>query len=441
MRLLLLLLAAEGVGLGCWCLGSGSVCAQARGSEAMFVGRAMTDSGPEWGRRAVKVRVEEALRNVPAGLGEMEIDSSFGTTCYGRLEAGKRYVIFAWRQDGTWKTNVCAGNFEVAGHEHMLNALREAARGGESRIVGRVARRTGPYASGAGVGGARVVARSEGRSYEALTDGAGVYELRGVEPGRYRFEVTKAGFAADESDQKTWNGRLVRNAATGVIGPEEADRGSVVVSEGGCEVWDLGLWADGRIAGTVRGSEGKAVAGVEVRVYPFDEKGKRESQALRTGVTDGEGRYEVKPLPAGEYVVGVNADLYRDNDAYAPVEYGSRIRLEEGGERPGVDLQVGAKRRALRLRVQVLDAEGRPRAGAGMKLENLAGTERWFGREHTDREGWMEVPVWEGESYVVKAWYFELGRRGTRVDEQGEVPYNAAAGDGEVTVVLKAVKQ
>jgi hypothetical protein len=81
------------------------------------------------------------------------------------------------------------------------------------------------------------------------------------------------------------------------------------------------MWPQGRISGRVRSAAGSPLEGVTVQAFAFDPKGERESRPLRTGTTDGSGKYLIEPLPGGEYVIGVNANLYQDLEPYPPTVF------------------------------------------------------------------------------------------------------------------------
>jgi hypothetical protein len=257
------------------------------------------------------VAIEERLLNVPKELREVEIDVSAGTSCYYHLKAGERYVVFALKSDDSKSRKLflgaCSNTFNVVGNEHILDALRNKAEGGVSRLVGRVRRSTGPYSHDGSVAGATVIADSPLGHYQVTSDGFGIYEIRGLAPERYRVQVLKDGFVPDSEYNNRWSGRLVVNKETRKIGPDKVDLGTVVVEQNSCEVWDVAMWPNGQISGTVHGTQGQRLSGVTVQAFAFDPKGERESRPLRTGTTDSQGKYAIGPLPGGKYVVGVNA--------------------------------------------------------------------------------------------------------------------------------------
>src|SRR5260370_29585500 len=100
MRLLILASLITAPLFACGCRNTASPCSNMSGDTVVFLGRVLVDSGEGVGTGPARVLVEEALFNVPPDLREVEISTSAGTSCYYRLKAGERYVIFAQKQHG-----------------------------------------------------------------------------------------------------------------------------------------------------------------------------------------------------------------------------------------------------------------------------------------------------------------------------------------------------
>ncbi|MGJ5817154.1 carboxypeptidase regulatory-like domain-containing protein [Paludibaculum fermentans] len=448
MRLLAAALFALSPLYACSCLGIGTPCSAFGGSSMVFVARVLVDSGEGWGNRPARVRIEEKLLNVPENLTEVEIDTSAGTSCYRRLRQGQQYVIFAYKRERKTpqlSIGACSPTFQVEGNEHILDALRNQSRGGAPRLIGTVRRSTSLYSSDGWVAGATITARSQGDKYEAISDAAGHYEIRDIAPGQYQIEISKGGFLPDQDFNLRWSGRLVLNKETNVIGPDKAEpRGSVTIGVRSCQVWDLGMWPHGRISGIVRNAAGDPLSGVTVQSFSFNEKGERESRPLRTAKTDDRGRYQIEPLPAGDYVIGVNAEKYRDADPFPPTVFGdqgstkeTRIPLAFGGDVADINPTLQAKRTSTTLRIRILSPEGTPYSGAGALLKNQNGVERWFSTEHTSTDGTLEAPVYLGEQYEVEAFASERNRRNGSIDSlSGSAHLYVSIPDPKVSIVL-----
>lgn len=208
------------------------------GEAVVFVGRVLVDSGEGRGNGPARLRVEERLLNAPAELEEVEVNTAAGTSCYMRLAAGRRYVIFATRDSGRLLTGSCTSTFLVDANEHILDALRNQSQGGPAMVVGLVWRTLYGSRGDGPVAGATVTLESGTARYEGVADASGHYEIRGVLPGRYRLDVSKPGFAPDEqfnamSQPLRWND---------VTRKFERDGTSLLVREHRCDMRDLGMW-------------------------------------------------------------------------------------------------------------------------------------------------------------------------------------------------------
>ena len=387
MRFLAMFFLAAAPSWACSCVGNATPCSQVGGSTVIFVARVLTDSGDGLGTGPAHVAIEEGLQNVASGQSEADINTAAGTSCYFRLKAGERYVIIT--QGPSYSVAACSTSFQLRGKEHILQAMRDQIKGGPPRLLGTVVKSTGAYSHAGGIEGVSVTAEAEGVRHQTATDGFGRYEIPLLTPGRYKIEISKTGYSPDSTYNQRWSGRMVLNPATNTIEPDKADPGLVVVSANSCTIWDLAMWPAGRITGTVRDSNRKPLTGVIVQGFAFDNKNNRESSPLRTGTTASDGTFTLEPLPPGNYAVGVNANLYKDEDAYPPTLYldGRGAYLAESVALNGIDIVLPPARVATKLRTTVLGPDGRPYSGATIRLDNLAGIQRWFSRNKSDENG------------------------------------------------------
>lgn len=450
MRLLILALLSTARLLACSCIGATNPCSSIGVSTMVFVASVLVDSGEGWGVGPARVLIEEPLWNTPNDLRDVEVDASAGSSCYVRLRAGERYVIFAHRTDdrpGRLSTGVCFGSFPLQSNEHILDALRGKARGEPSRLVGTVHRSTGSYSRAGGVPGATVSAHSATAHYEAISSSSGVFEFRGMAPGRYQIAVSRSGFLPDDEFNRRWSGRLVTNSETNTLGPDRAEpRGTVFIGERSCEVWDLSMWPRGRISGAVTGVNGEPLDGITVQAFAFQEDGTRAPKPLMTAKTGAGGKYLIDLLPGGDYAVGVNAETSADRDGYPPAVYSrdvksaipARVPVVVDTEVPDVNLVLSAKRVSTMLRVKVTDPDGTPAAGVRLILENLAGVQRWCPDELTPANGTLELPVYIGERYIVRAMRtdYRLKPEPGKDDFAGTSPLEVTSDHPSTTVVL-----
>ncbi|MDA1194734.1 MAG: carboxypeptidase regulatory-like domain-containing protein [Planctomycetota bacterium] len=162
------------------------------------------------------------------------------------------------------------------------------------------------------------------------------------------------------------------NGGATLVGPVGVVDGKVKVRLGTAHV----------IRGTVRDDAGAPVPGVRLGAQAQKEGKERFSNTAHgEAVSDGEGRFELKGLGDLPYRVTVNAP-----PDYAPVE--------------AIDTRAGEKALAIRLvagvrvTVTVLDAEGKPVAGAQVWAEEIkegSGGRGWRGNNSTDSKGTLTL--------------------------------------------------
>jgi hypothetical protein len=414
------------------------------GSAVVFVGRVLVESGEEWGKKPARLLIEEALRNVPEGLREIEVNTSPGASCHYRLTQGERYVIFTGNGDqGRFSVDCCSPTFNVRGMEYVLDALRSQAQGKTSSLTGRVWSSPTHYGD-EGVPGATVVAQSATIRHQVLADGFGVYDFRGLPPDRYRLDVFKDGFLPDLDFNHRWRGGWVLDQATNSLIPDESNPGTVLVNARSCEVWDLAIWPNGRISGTVQDRMGRRLDAVTVQAFPVDVKGSGFGYPLRTAVTDGQGRYTLDRLPGGQYVVGVNARKDRDENPYPPTVYTGSDKPGEarpipviaGEETIGVNLFLPPKRTPVKLRVTVTDVDFAAVPEVTIRLVDLSGAQRWSSTMSLRSE--FEVPAYAGAEYIVEVFQYrsETPNQGGLSDLKGSAYIRVTAQHRGVTIVL-----
>lgn len=448
MRLLVTVLITVTTLYACTCENTATPCSDTGGSNVVLVAGVLVDSGEGHGTGPARILVEEALFNVPDGLKEVDVDTMAGTSCYYRLKKDDRYVIFAKMRDGLplrLTVEPCSKTFRLLGNEHILEALRNMARGGPSRLVGIVRRSVGDYSMDGAVAGASVVALSSTDRYETVSDASGRYEISNIAPGQYQMEITKPGFVPDQRFNRRWSGFFFSGNAKDI--KEREARGNVFIGTGACHVWDLSMWPNGRIAGIVRNTAGQPLGAVTVQAFALTKNGKQASRPMRIGVTDDSGTYRIEPLPGGDYFIGVNAQSDSDDSPYPPTlfgkqdkgSHGARVPIADGGEANHVDLVLQGKRTPVTLRVLVVTPNGAPLAGAGVRILNAAGVQRGYAKDNTTADGFTELPVYLGEQYIVEAYSFHRPGKelpGNYDSLEGGISVEISKPGMEVTVVL-----
>lgn len=148
--------------------------------------------------------------------------------------------------------------------------------------------------------GHKVVATrlSDSAEFPVTADANGNYELE-LNPGAYH---------------------LTANTKQGLWGPEA----SPFITKQSCTRVDLWLHTDGRLAGTVTTSEGKAARYAQVAIVPVSPAGEPF-----TVVADEQGHFEVGGRKPGQYLVGVGLLAPVNSAAWASRVYYPGVRTQE----------------------------------------------------------------------------------------------------------------
>ena len=191
------------------------------------------------------------------------------------------------------------------------------------------------------VGAAAAVAFSE---KFATTDAQGRYELRNVADGGYVLLVSKAGLAQakdiDAPATDTWRGTELSIRAR-----EQQNRVDLVLVKGGI------------VSGRVMDSTGRPVVGASVRSETGGSGG--------SPVSDAEGRYELRDLPAGALSIVVSRPLTASGSFDGNETMQRRtIVLGEGQRLDGVDLVVP---KGGVISGRILDELGEPVEGLSVR--------------------------------------------------------------------------
>ncbi len=199
-------------------------------------------------------------------------------------------------------------------------------------------------AAGAPVAGARVELLADGPVEPVLSDGSGAFRFQGV-PAALALRLSAAA-----------PGRL-----TGRSAPFDLAPGGKAASV------DILLPRGGTIRGRITGPGGAPVAGAKVRVGSWSFSGGSSPSAADLGrrveaITDGAGEYVLAGLPAATATLRVEAA------GFAPKGSG-RVAVTEGGV-AAVDMALEAARA---IAGRVVDAEGRPVAGARVSVAGKGG--------------------------------------------------------------------
>lgn len=261
------------------------------------------------------------------------------------------------------------------------------------------------------------------RTFSGVTDAGGRFEIRGIDPGRYRLRVIRDGFVTQEYGQRTPN-----------------DAGAVLSLGPGQDLKDLlfRLVPSAIVAGHIQNEDGDPLPWVRVSALRETYlRGKRKLTSEETVVTNDLGEYRLFGLRPGRYFIcaiyrpGQRLDAGDDEvksedtgkSGYVPTYYpGSpdpakavAIAVKTGEEIPSVDLLLEpAAVYSIRGRVNNLVSR-RSSAGAIIMLETRTNGLSWNVPSRQalveKPDGSFEIPGVLPGAYTLIANWFDEGRR------------------------------
>ena len=182
-------------------------------------------------------------------------------------------------------------------------------------------------------------AEERGQSKNATTDASGQFQIKNIEPGRYRLYASRNGYVNQEYGQRATRGS-----------------GTILTLTAGQHLKGISfrLIPAAVIAGNVYDEDGEPVAEAEVEALRFRyEKGRRKLMASDNVHTNDLGEYRLYGLAPGQYYVSASYNPRRfgrqsPEAGYAAVYYpgsadpsrASALDLHAGDELPGIDFTL-----------------------------------------------------------------------------------------------------
>jgi protocatechuate 3,4-dioxygenase beta subunit len=345
--------------------------------------------------------VNEEIMPTPVVLpnGEKEIRTVSGyVDCDHTFDVGETYFVYAnfsEEKDGTLVVgrNRTGKLEDAAADLKYVNALPRAAP--TVRIFGHIVRTDLSGGKDKGelmlpLAGIKVTARSGKRTFEALTDARGKYELKNLPPGNY--QVTPA-YPAHLS------------ASDGSL--------SARVSARGCAELNFYTKSDVSLKGRVLDAEGRPLPRFKVALIEAD--GAETTPEVMYTFTDQEGHYWLTGIPTGRYLLFFNLSLMFGERSSRPRTYypgvwseaqATVITVVEGENLPAHDIQLLPPPAERAVEIVVTWPDGRPVGNAYLYLEHpdyeRDGSPTPF-KKVDGREGHYQVTGFDGLTYWAHA--------------------------------------
>jgi hypothetical protein len=261
---------------------------------------------------AISLKTEEIFKGEQAP--KIDILTS-QPNCFPDLHAGDRWLFYLIRDKETDALTLAfgSGSGPVAQQKVSVDRLRRLSKfRGSGMIVGEVDESNGTPRAHHPIVVKRV---GGGAQFTVYTGKDGKFEFPPLPAGKYNLNPnTVPGLKA------TWSGEIT-------VEPRQ------------CTNYFVNIEVDGRISGVVRSADGTPLESEEVEAVAADDS----DNPGGTGVTDEHGRYQIRGLNAGRYLVGLR--IADSNDGvYAPGakdrKKATTVSLGQAERRSGVNIRV-----------------------------------------------------------------------------------------------------
>jgi hypothetical protein len=391
------------------CTSAGPVCSEYWKTDLVFVGTVSDVYQPEiadgesWAPAAIaRFVVEEAFRGVNSK--EIEIAGSirragpiaFSSDGMGyQFERGKRYLVYARRSstDRWLWASICSRTMLLDDAGDDLKYIRGLATAKPGATIQGTVRRRGDWITDELAGplrGIRVIAQLGSIRAETVTDSMGEYRLNRLKLGTYKVSVLVPR-----------NFMLLGNRDKGYFNVS-------LTQDRGCVETHFDVAADGRLAGVVTDSDGRPVPGVNIDIVAARQTDDEQFRNSWTTRTDANGRYEHRPIPQGQYYLGINIAGGHSGVGYEPSYYpgigdigrAQIISIGEGEQLRDLNFRVPPVTARRTIEGMALTSDMKPISGALIALESAEdGKPRWDLAVKTDEQGRFAIK--EHDSYIV----------------------------------------
>jgi hypothetical protein len=342
-------------------------------------------------KKVVDLKVDQAYKGI--GGSEVQVLTGLGDSdCGYGFRVGEKYLVYAFRNENKLETSICTRTRPLSEADKDLDYIRGislAPRG--SIIFGEVSRRDQYAADGrhTPVEGAKIIIEGQSKRTEVITDSKGQYKVSALPPGAYKLKIKPP-------------------EGLGIYNPER----ETTVSDRGCA--EVGFWVepDTRIAGKVSDLQSKPISNLLLELVPS--KPASNSPYPQFVRTDNDGRYEIKLVKPGRYLLGVRI-FGSAGSTYVPyprtyypgVPDESRatiITIAEGQVINDVDWQLPPALSEKKLEGVVIWPDGQPVKGATVWLKEIEYADKDMPyRVNTGEQGDFSFKVYAGMKYSLLA--------------------------------------
>jgi hypothetical protein len=405
----------------CVCGPAGPACVYASRAAAVFIGTVtFTDHDPTLGlrqRTLVRFNVEEAFKGLSPEEHEVWIDPGSFTSCYAEYPAGERLLVFAY--DGgmpldtsfmsvvpgepkqkplpkgidpshppvLYSAPECSGTRSPNDSSRWssdIEYLRQYKAGtGAPSVQGRVTDNALFWVSGfdplPGLPGVTITLAGNGIRRSARSDADGYYVIDNIPVGAYAITSSLPPYVAT---------RKTRNTE---------------VAGASCGVANFLMIAPGVIRGALLDSNGRPAVQIPVEVMRLNSEGKLIFYAQNE--TNGDGRYELRELPEGDFQFGVNLRHAPDEKLpYAATKWSangvSSIHLKPGERKQVAPFRLPRPYIVRKIEAEVRWPNGQPAQGVTVwgEVGDDAATSGM-----TDGNGLARFDVLQGIPYTIEA--------------------------------------
>jgi hypothetical protein len=422
----------------CSCRANAPACEAAWSATAVFVGRVesiepiqVAGRPSRFASKRVRFKVIEAFTGPGAAEAVIETGSG-GGDCGYRFRQGREYLVYAQKDgpSGRMTVSTCSRTSMLESAAADLAYLRTALTSGAplGRVAGTISLVSRNLATGSETRrpAARipVIVEREAATSRAATDARGRFEIVGLQPGSYEVRLD------------------LPETQSGLVDPAVVE----LRDARGCVETSGTVINDGRISGRVVDSNGRPVPGLTVDLtVPAGIDEPFGSERIRA-VTDADGRYELRRVPAGRFVVGVNTQRDSKRELPGPrvfhpgveaIAAATRVALAAGARLTLPDLRLPVGAAPVRVTGIVVDANGVPAIGANVYLKSAAEEAHILGEPiKTDSMGRFALAAFDGFEYLIFAERVSLSP--SRVESSDESRVSASPSIAPLKLTLRA---